>query len=263
MSFPESPRVLYGKNPLDQVICQLRFPPVLRIDSELPATFQERVRSAYPYFEQKSAFDLGPDVPSEIARLLGASLPPGNSAVRYEFISDDRLRTATLTKDFLALSAREYTRWEIFEQQLNIPLSALLDLYSPAFYCRIGLRYRDLVRRSALGLEDVPWSKLLRSEILGELASADVAEDIESTMREVVLRLQNGSARVRVKHGLGQVEDTGEVCYMIDADFFTEERTEINNALSILRGFNRQAGHLFRWCVTERLHEAMEPRAIA
>jgi uncharacterized protein (TIGR04255 family) len=46
MTFPEdSPRVIYGRNPLEQVICQIRFPTILKIDTELPAAFQEQIRS--------------------------------------------------------------------------------------------------------------------------------------------------------------------------------------------------------------------------
>jgi len=32
MPFPEVKRVIYEHNPLDKVICQLRFPPILRIE---------------------------------------------------------------------------------------------------------------------------------------------------------------------------------------------------------------------------------------
>ena len=48
MPFPEATRVIYHKNPLTDVICQLRFPPILKIDSEIPSLFQDTIREQYP-----------------------------------------------------------------------------------------------------------------------------------------------------------------------------------------------------------------------
>lgn len=50
MPFPQTERVQYKKSPLIEVISQLRFPPVLKIDSVSPANFQDEIRSDFPYF---------------------------------------------------------------------------------------------------------------------------------------------------------------------------------------------------------------------
>ncbi|HQU44113.1 MAG TPA: TIGR04255 family protein, partial [Pirellulales bacterium] len=71
MPLPEFPRVIYGKNPLEVVICQLRFPPILRIGAELPAEFQERIRKDYPEFRDRSAA-LG--MPAQFAQSLPIEL---------------------------------------------------------------------------------------------------------------------------------------------------------------------------------------------
>ena len=42
------PRFKYKKAPLIEVIYQLRFPIILKIDTELPSNFQESIRSRYP-----------------------------------------------------------------------------------------------------------------------------------------------------------------------------------------------------------------------
>ncbi len=54
MPFPEVQRVIYRKNPLEQVICQFRFPAILRIDTETPADFQERIRNDFPQFAEQT-----------------------------------------------------------------------------------------------------------------------------------------------------------------------------------------------------------------
>ena len=56
MPFPNVPRVTYRNNPLVQVICQLRFPPILKIDAEVPADFQESIRKDFPKFSERNEF---------------------------------------------------------------------------------------------------------------------------------------------------------------------------------------------------------------
>lgn len=50
MPFPPTPRVRYELNPIQEVICQLRYPPILRIGAEAPAAFQEVIRKDYPLY---------------------------------------------------------------------------------------------------------------------------------------------------------------------------------------------------------------------
>src|SRR5260370_1097479 len=68
MTFPDSPRVIYNTNPLEEVICQLKFPPILKIESVPPATFQDEIRSTYPLFQDIPGTLI--DVPPEIAKML-------------------------------------------------------------------------------------------------------------------------------------------------------------------------------------------------
>lgn len=247
---PETPRVFYAKNPLEEVLCQLRFPAILRIDTEPPARFQERLRPAFPVLKESGVAQADVPIPAEVIRFMGLS----GGAV-FNFTSQDENWTAGLSRDFLALSARKYESWELFKRQLDAPLAALLEEYRPAFFTRVGLRYRDVIRRSVLGLDGVPWSKLLKPHVAAELASG-AEDEIEQVAHQFDMRIAGG--RVRVQHGLGK-DPGGEIVYVIDADYFNSERTETGNAIRTLDNFNRIAGHLFRWCIADRLDAAMEP----
>lgn len=142
MPFPEVTRVLYRKNPLDQVICQLRFPTILRIDAEIPAQFQERVRRDFPHFSETSELrvpvplDLQEQIPPEALRQV--LQPSGNK--NYGFSSEDGQWRINLTRTFIALTTKEYQRWERFKERLEIPLNALISVYSPDYFSRVGLR---------------------------------------------------------------------------------------------------------------------------
>jgi uncharacterized protein (TIGR04255 family) len=112
-----------------------------------------------------------------------------------------------------------------------------------------------------LGLGDVDWRSLLNPTILGELSDPNLSGAIEQVSAQVLFLL-DGRGKLRVRHGLAKSKSSGEICYVIDSDFFTEERTDTTNAIEILDHFNQQAGRLFRWCIQDRLHEAMGPRPI-
>lgn len=257
MVFPESPRVIYQRNPLAEVVCQLRFPAILGITAEAPARFQEAIRDRYPVLQVRSANPLvnfGSAVPPDLLNALSKSLP-GSTPALYDFSSADSAWRVTLAQDFLALTATRYERWEGFKDHLAIAVSALEETYRPAFYTRIGLRYRDLVTRSALKLGDVAWKELLKPHVLGVLAT-DRANETQSTFSDTLISLAE-AGQVRLRHGLS--DQDGEQCYIIDADFSVENRTEIKNATKALDALNLQSGRLFRWCIGDRLHSAMGP----
>ena len=44
-------RVIYKKNPLIEVILQIKFPTILSINSKEPAEFQEAIRQMYPIYQ--------------------------------------------------------------------------------------------------------------------------------------------------------------------------------------------------------------------
>ena len=44
----EQSRQIYRRRQLLEVICQLRFPDILKIESTAPAEFQDQIRAEYP-----------------------------------------------------------------------------------------------------------------------------------------------------------------------------------------------------------------------
>jgi uncharacterized protein (TIGR04255 family) len=71
------------------------------------------------------------------------------------------------------------------------------------------------------------------------------------------MTLPDGKGQAGVTHGLGTREPSNEQCYILDADFFDDQRSEYHNLIRGLDFLNEQSGLFFRWCVTERLREAM------
>jgi len=256
--FSDTPRVVYKQNPLEAVICQLRFPAILKISSESPVDFQEPLRKSYPLFREVPPLDVGTGLPPELSAIMGKLMPlPGSKA--YELTSEDGAWQITLTQESLALQCKKYRRWEEFRAQLETALVLLLQIYEPSFFSRIGLRYRDVIARRSLQLDGVAWRELLSPKLASEFHT-EISDSVEGSWHQLSLRLQGDAAKVTLQHGLGN--KGGEICYIIDSDFYTAERTGAQNATGILNYFNRQSGRLFRWCIADRLHHAMEPDPI-
>lgn len=158
--FPASPRVIYGRPPLRSVVCQLRFPTVLRIETTVPADFQDSIRQAYPLYERGNLVGLPlpiEQIPSEVQQLLGAS----NLRAPHVFKSADGASTIQLLPDSITLTTTKYERWEFFRRSADAAVNALIRIYSPSFVTRVGLRYTNVVLRSEANVEGQEWTKLL------------------------------------------------------------------------------------------------------
>jgi uncharacterized protein (TIGR04255 family) len=262
MAFPDAPRVLYENNPLEEVICQLRFPPILKIETEPPAGFQEEIRADYPFYEAKSPLRLPAGLPPNLAQMIVADLPLGGQK-SHDFDSKDRAWSLNLTREFVALTCRAYDRWENFRERLAGPLGALRTQYNPAFFTRVGLRYRNVIRRSRLKLDTTPWSDLLRPAVSGILGAPETAGQVKDVRSVFLLDLPEEVGRVQVSSGLAIDGQMNEVVFLIDADFHTEQQTETSHVFPRLNAFNRYARLFFRWCITDRLHNAMRPQPLS
>jgi uncharacterized protein (TIGR04255 family) len=183
----------------------------------------------------------------------------GVGGVVHEFSGGDGAWAATLAPTFLALKTDNYKRWEAFHTRLQELFDALVELYQPPYFERIGLRYIDVIQRSQLELSDRPWRELLQPHIGAELAANGIGDNILHVERQVLVRLSDEQGKVMIRHGIVQAQATNEQCYMIDSDFFVERRVEKENALATLTQFNRKAGWLFRWCIQPPVHDALEP----
>ena len=266
MPFPRSLREIYSANPLDQVICQLRYPDILTISTSSPAQFQDLIRSLYPLYEAQkpTIVQPPPGVPKEVADLFSAvPLPPIPQLSEHHFLAESRTRQISLTQNFIAVSELQYSRWEKFREEIKLAEQVLRETYFPAFYNRVGLRYIDVLDKSKLGLADTPWSELFNSSFIGMLGDSNIADDLQELQVATLLTISDVvNGKVRLRHGLKKSEPDGEQVYIIDADFYTDQRSDSDAAFNALDKFNKWGGDLFRWAISDKLRSALEPTRI-
>lgn len=267
MPFPKTARVIYNKNPLKLVLCQLRFPAILRIGKEAPADFQEKLRHEFPLFQEAND-TANSQLPENLAQIIPPDmldLLSTRSNPRFQFMTKDKAWIISLTRDFVALETSQYTCWEEFRDYLELILQALVEIYAPAFLTRIGLRYQNVIDRRALGLEDVAWHDLLADFVLGQLALNEMLNKVTEQHGGALIRLDSEGDLVRIQHGLvrDNSANSPDIMYLLDYDFHTERETEagVQNVISKFNEYNKLNRRLFRWCIRETLHKAMGPES--
>lgn len=264
MLFPDVKRVIYRNNPLEDVVCQLRFQPILRIDTDVPAKFQESIRSNYPNFNEESEVVIG--IPSEASQHLPADIV--GQAIKsmgiknYSFSSDDGLWKVNLTRTFLALSTKQYKKWEEFVANLQEPFEALMAIYSPGSFSRVGLRYIDIIKRSKLGIETVPWRELLQPHVAGILTLPEIADSVTAFENVYNISLDTDRNIARIVMKFVKATENDEICFMIDSDFSYTGKMASDEILPKLQYFNVNASRLIRWAISSRLHDAMRPEEL-
>ena len=257
--FSTEPRCHYHKNTLGEVICQLRFPQILTIETTVPAQFQEAIRATFPRYSCRKETP----APKLVGTPGNMHLEPQQPASNHQFVSEDGVWRVNLTSSFISLACSRYTSWEDFAKMLDMPLAAFIKIYRPAYFERVGLRYLNFVSRKKLGLEGVPFRELFQPQYMGLQADEEVAENAcsRSTVdAELAIR---GGCRVKIHAGPGLVKRNGqedrEVHFIFDQDLFMTGNVAVNLSAGALETLHSQAGAIFRGAITDTLHNAMEP----
>lgn len=230
--------VLYQRSPLIDGTCQVAFPPNLQISAAPPAGFQTKIKTLFPNF----------------------SLTQDKSS--YNFISANQSQQVVLDRAALAVVTRHYEGWEHFQKSIKVVLEALQTEYPPPYVTRIGLRFRNIIRKSVLGLTDKEWDQLLPTKWTGDIAWSGVAGEMKGTHSEILMGLNGGNDLVCVRHGLVPIaQPIQETGYLIDHDFFVNGQFSMKEVGGKLTEYHQAAQRFFKLWVTDTLHHAMKPKS--
>lgn len=261
MLFSKHPRTLYANAPAHEVICQLRFPEILSINHTEPVDFQEAIREDFPQYarREEAAAPQISGIGSQNPKL--EQLPP---VINYHFISADNLWKLNLTENFIALSTLRYTSWEEFARKLDKPLAQFIQLYKPAFFQRVGLRYVNIISREKLGLSGVEWPELITPAYTGALKEPDVREDDCITCTADFQMKLDSSCQAKVHAGPGRLQanvpdvpEDSEVKFILDNDLSMGGNVSCTLAAGALETLHIHAYELFEGAITDRLRAAM------
>ncbi len=243
-------RVRYLRSTLREVIYQVRFPKILKLTEGVPAAFQETIMGEYPNYNVQK---------NETLVEVNGQAQQKVSENNHSFISHSGKTKINLTSTFIAISTLEYDRWEKLREEINSVLNKFYTCYSIPGIQRIGLRYRNIITRSKLGLNNIRWTDLLDEKILGPLENNEEL----TTRYEAVYEIKNGENCFTSRHFKLVKEQPGnELSFLLDCDYYhagffpKESVIELSNKLHVLSQQFIQDSH------KEILLTAMQPQEL-
>ena len=260
--FSSEARCRYRFSPLAEVICQLRFPEILSIQANSPVEFQDAIRGQFPVYLRRQ------EIPLAAVAGIGGNLPAQNRepVINHQFATPDGVWRINLTSKFISLTCSKYTCWEEFAAHLDQPLAAFIQIYKPAYFERVGLRYLNFISRMQLGLEGVPFSELIVPAYLGPLAEEAVAETAVSRCNIDCEMVLHSGCRLKLHAGPGKVKrgkmEDPETKFIFDQDLYLKGPLQSNLVPGGLQALHAQAFSIFRGAVTNKLHQAMVPERL-
>lgn len=250
-NFPSIADVHLENAPLAEVVCQVRFPPILRIANEQPAEFQERIRAHFP------------QTAAEQSLLVKVSLTSPPTALDaqptiYRFSTPDGDMVASLGVDFYALSTEHYTHWKDFAELLDLVQRSAREVYRLPFSTRIGLRYVNRLTPKAVGLSGKADAlNMVRPEMTA-LLSVGPLSDSNEMLAQVVLA--DGGERLTIRVGFGIGKDDSFV--LLDFDRFAEGQLPLDDLNDRCQQYHDTIYNAFRWSIPETQWRRFGPQPV-
>ena len=250
LNFPTVEDIHLAHAPLREVICQVRFPTILRIAHEEPAEFQERIRARFPALEVESG------VVIEMEKLK----PGGRVGFRppvYRFHNRDRTCTVSLAPDFYALSTTAYRHWADFADHLAYAADAIQEVYAIPYATRIGLRYINILDATFTdsgAFDDV--LHLLRDE-LTVMLKTDAILSPELAMQRI--QATTDGDRFTFRYGLIHEGTPPEPKFVLDFDLYAEGNIDLDDLLPRCDRYHRVIYNAFRWCIADGKLAVLQP----
>ena len=262
MKFKEYERTEYKTNTLFEVVFQARFPQIIKISSEAPSEFQDIIRKAgYPETKLDTP-NLPPDMPEEIRKAIGANKV-------YCFMSEKGDWQVSLADNFISLAClNSYKNYTDFKKKLKTVLETFCRIYEPSYFNRIGFRYRNLINKIVLPIDDnVNIRDFIPEHIAPELQE-NIKENVNSFDKTTQFVDIDKNSVANVKHAFakvsgvfGRTQINKELSYIIDIDCFTEHKIhKVADAITKCDEFNGNVRNIFRWSITDELHTTMGPK---
>jgi uncharacterized protein (TIGR04255 family) len=254
LCFPPYEDVRLQRSPLREVICQIRFPALLRIVEERPVAFQERVRQHFPELERQQEIRVETRPPAAEQSQLKLESPV------FRFTSRDGQTLASLGINFYAVSTTAYTHWSEFLDLILFVHRAACDVYELPYAARVGLRYINHITYGNTGATSPPglWD-ILRPEITAMLRSE--CWDIPEGMRSRLSLADEQDEKLTLQTAF--VPDEGSTdqgpTMVLDLDYYAQGEIELDTVPDRCERYHEVLYRGFRWCIREDQLSVFQP----
>lgn len=250
INFPDKRKVQLANPPLEEVVCQVRFPIILRIVKEEPSDLQERIRDRFPHLEWEQGVRVqfpGPGIKAEPLTEIQPKI--------YKFKAADEDTAVSLAPDFYAITTNNYIHWQEFADTLQFAHQAVLDIYKLPYATRIGLRY---INRLTLENTNSQTKNELFSLICSELTAmlqGEVWQDTETMSSLLVFKDDNAQLNCRIKY-----EHADELPnFVLDYDYFEKGKLPLEGLIERCDNYHKIIYNAFRWSLHNESLERFQP----
>lgn len=246
-------RIIYKRNQLVEVICQVNYPSILSIETTEPSEFQTLIRTSYPKYqfgneyEDEIAINLkNNNIESKVQRHTISKL--------HCFISQDDSCRVVVAKNRISYSMKKYDNWEKFYDNFWKVFKEFNEIYQPNYFNRIGIRYINLINKKRLQL-DAKWEELLKPQILGFNNSNEEDYEIVNTTVKSEILYNGMNARITSSYVLEN--ETNEKCYLIDCDYYKVSDCTIDRIDDNLKKLHDNFQGFFDDLITEKMRNSL------
>ena len=238
--FPSFERIELKRPPLQLVVCQVRFPPILElVAGDPPVKFQEALKHRYPVTHRDQSLEM---------RSVGGEAPLLRTSHHWRFDDADSKWTVSLGDSFLSLETGHYRRFTDFVQRFDELLDISRDLFPLEIRDRFGLRYIDrLSKRVCPNLPD-NWLTQIQSDLIPLRGWRGEGEPQKGQL-ETRYAFDGQILTIRcttVDRGFSGADEDE---FVLDIDCYCADRAPLGNLAELMRDFKQMAYNVFRWAV--------------
>jgi len=182
--------------------------------------------------------------------------------VRNVLYNSERNERITINSDCVIYETLKYTSFSKIKPTLEKIILSLKNDYSIKNFNRIGLRYVNLIKRSAKEKKDIfEWSGYINSNLLFNnnfIKNSDILQQLQTidfkldTENDLFCRLQYGIPNRNMP------ADLMEKIFLIDIDGFTNSVVEQEDVLKILDIIHEKNIEIFENCIDDKLRWDMD-----
>ncbi len=245
---PTFERVELQSPPLQLVVCQVRFPPILKLAAgQPPDEFQAGLKELYPVSSRDETIEItgGPGQPPRLFR-------------HWKFEDKDSNWTVTLGDTFVSLETARYSRFRDFLDRFEQMLDLARRLYPIELRERLGLRYIDRISKEVNPALPDDWLQKVQSDLLPLRA---LKGDGQAQKGQFESRFADGSCIVTIRSSFVEAGFAGADCdaFVLDTDCYSPQRADVSGIRECLERFKVTAYNIFRWAIGD-LHDCFALR---
>lgn len=244
----------YKRNFLSNVIFRIDYSPILELEKEKPASFQQIIQNDFPILEplNRSGFmvEKRPDTDPKMESL---------NKIIWKFLSKNKTKIVELDTNYLAISFinESYTKYEDFEKCIKDVTDNFYKIYPDVIIQKFGLRYINQIKIE----EDkvFEWDKYINSNLINNLNFIKEKDNLTRSLGFFILKI--GDFNVNFNYGIFNSAFPGKIVdkeFLLDYDCHTSEQIDRDKIIENLNFCNENISKIFEDSIKEDFRKILD-----